>query len=136
MAKPIRWDQELIDRYVKKGYWENNTLYDLWERNARDFPDREAVADSDLRLTWKQAMQWIDRLALGFFDLGLKRDDMIVIQLPNSSMHILLRVACEKAGILCLPALRSLRHIEMVYVLSYSEAVGVVIPLEFRDFNY
>ena len=69
MAKPIRWTQEMIDEYIHKGYWEKTTLYDLWERNARDFSDREAIVDVNLRLTWSKAMQWIDRLALGFLDL-------------------------------------------------------------------
>lgn len=136
MARPIRWTQEMIDEYVKKGYWEETTLSDLWERNARDFPDREALVDSTHRLTWLEANQWIDRLALSFLRLGLKRDDMIVIQVPNGVEHTLLRVACEKAGLLSIPALRNLRHTEMEYILSYSEAVGVVIPGEYRDFSY
>lgn len=136
MARPIRWTQQMIDEYVKKGYWEETTLSDLWERNARDFPDREALADSNHRLTWLEAKQWIDRLALGFLGLGLKRDDMIVIQVPNGVEHTLVRVACEKAGLLCMPALRNLRHTEMEYMLGYCEAVGVVIPWAYRDFNY
>jgi non-ribosomal peptide synthetase component E (peptide arylation enzyme) len=126
----------MIDEYVEKGYWDETTLYDLWDRNARNLPDREAIADSEHRLTWIEAKQWIDRLALGFLDLGLKRDDLIVVQVPNGVEHTLLRVACEKAGLLCLPALRNLRHTEMEYILGHTEAVGVAIPREFRDFNY
>jgi len=136
MAKPIRWTQEMVDGYIKKGYWDDTTLYNLWERNARFRPDKEAIVDSNLRLTWAQAKKWIDRLALGFLELGFNKDDIIVIQMPNSWEQTLLRVACEKAGIIYMPALRSLRHTEMEHILRRSEAVGVVIPWKFRDFNY
>jgi len=136
MTKPVRWTEEMVNEYMRRGYWDNTTLYDLWERNARDFPKREAIADSRRRLTWAEAKKWIDRLALGFIKLGLKKDDVIVIQVPNSVEQTLLRVACEKAGIVHMPALRSLRHTEMEYILRYCDAVGVVIPWEIRDFNY
>jgi len=136
MAKPVRWTQEMIDEYVEKGYWEETTLYDLWNRNARNYPDREAIVDSNVRLTWAEAKKWIDRIALGFLELGLKRDEVIAIQVPNSVEQTLLRVACEKAGLLYLPVLRNLRHIEMEHILRFSEAVGVAIPWEFREFDY
>lgn len=136
MSKPIRWTQEMIDDYVKKGYWEETTLYDLWDRNARDIPDREAIVDSKQRLTWAEAKQWIDRLALFLLEIGIKRDDVIVIQLPTGVEHTLFRVACEKAGILALPALRNLRHAEMEYILGFPEAVAVAVPRRYRDFDY
>lgn len=136
MSKPVRWTQELIDEYVKGGYWKETRLCDLWDRNAIDISDREAIVDSKFRLTWAEAKLWIDRLALGFLELGFKRDEVIVVQVPNSVEHTLLRVACEKAGLLCLPALRNLRHREIAFTLDYTEAAGIVIPWEFRDFNY
>jgi len=136
MSKPVRWTQELIDEYVKKGYWEETTLFDLWEKNAREIPDKEALVDSNFRLTWAEAGRWIDRLALGLLELGFKRDDLIVVQLPTGVEHTLLRVACEKAGIVCLPALRNLRDAEMEYILGHTDAVGLVIPWKYRDFDY
>jgi len=108
----------------------------FWKANARDYPDEEAVVDSRMRLTWRQANQWIDRLALGFRALGFRKDDMLVVQLPNSVELVLLRVACERAGLLCLPVLRTWRHSEMEYVLRRVEAAGVVIPWVARDFDH
>ena len=128
MAKTIRYDREMFREYREKGYWDATTLADVWDRNAQDYPDDEAIVDSQTRLAWGDAKTWIDRLALGFLELGYKRDDMIVVQLPNSVELCLLRVACEKAGLLCLPVLRTWRHREMEYVLKQVEAAGVVIP--------
>jgi non-ribosomal peptide synthetase component E (peptide arylation enzyme) len=136
MAKATRYTKELIDEYTAKGYWKSTTLCELWDRNAGSFPDEEAIVDSKVRLTWSQAKQWIDRLALGFIELGIRRDDAIVMQLPPMVENLLLRVACEKAGILCLPAARTLRHAEMQHILNRLKPAGLVILPEFAGFGY
>lgn len=136
MAKPSRLTPELSEEYRKRGYWEDITLPEMWDRNAREFPNKEALADSRKRLSWSQAKQAIDRLALGFLEMGMKRDDAMVVQLHNCVELVLLRVACAKAGIICAPALRTLRETEMQYVLKHMEAVAVVIPWKFKGFDY
>lgn len=136
MAKPTRYTPEMEKDYLDKGYWIKTTFADIWDRNAAQFPEKEAVVDSKTRLTWAQANKWIDRLALGFLDMGFQRDELIVLQLLNSVELTLLRVAAEKAGLLSLPIMRTFRHKEVEYILRYTQAKGIVVPLEFRDFNY
>lgn len=136
MAKPTRYTPEMVEEYTKKGYWESRTISDFWRANVRNYPEKEAIADSKTRLTWREADEWIDKLALGFLDLGIQKDEMMVLQLPNSVELCLLRVACERAGVLCLPLWRTWRHREMAYALECVEAVGVVIPWKLRGFDH
>ncbi len=136
MAIAARYTQEMIDEYVRKGQWTLMSWPDVWDKNAREYPDAVAISDSVTRLTWAQAKVWIDRFALGLLELGFKKDEVLVIQLPNSVELALMRIACEKAGMLCAPVLRTLRHKEMEYILKFTGARGIVIPLEFRGFNY
>ncbi|MFQ5826453.1 MAG: AMP-binding protein, partial [Dehalococcoidia bacterium] len=110
MAKPTRYTQEMFDQYVREGYWDTTTFAQIWDRNARQYPDQEALVDGRNRLTWAECQQWIDRMALGFLELGLKKDDVMVAQLPNYVELNLARVACEKAGLIFIQALRNLRH--------------------------
>lgn len=136
MAWPTRLTKELIDDYLSRGVWQPLTLSDHWERNAVRNPKGLAVADGERALSWSEAKVWTDRVAMGLIQLGLKRDDVLVVQLPNSVKLPLLRVACEKAGILCLPLPRTLRQAEMNYCLSFTEAAAVVVPWIYRDFDY
>ncbi len=136
MAKPTLYTKEMIEKYTQAGYWETMSLSDYWERNAHECPQREAIVDSKTRLTWAEAKQWIDRLALGFLELGLKRDQVVAIQLPNCVELAILKVACERAGLLHLPLLRTLRHAEMEHILRYTEAVAIVITWTYRNFDY
>lgn len=136
MAKPTRFTKEMIEKYSGEGFWRSTTISDYWERNARLYPDQEAVVDTSVRLTWSQAKVWIDRLALGFLEMGLKKDEVVVIQLPNCVELVCLRVACERAGLLHVPVVRVFRHAEMEHILKVSEAKVVVIPLNYKGFNY
>jgi len=134
--KPTRYTPELIEKYSKKGYWDSLTLSHYWDINAKKYPEQEAVVDSRGRFTWRQAKDWIDRAALSMIELGIGRDEVVAIQLPNFTELALLRVAMEKAGILYSPLLRSLRQTEMEYILRYLDAVAIVIPSRYADFDH
>lgn len=136
MAKPTLYTREMTERYTTRGNWGRLSLSDYWDGNAEKYPQKEAVVDSRTRLTWSQAKLWIDRLALGFLEMGLKKDDAVVVQLPNCVELPCLRVALERAGLLCLPAQRVLRHSEMETILGNTAARAIIIPWRFRDFDY
>ncbi|MBI2979639.1 MAG: AMP-binding protein [Chloroflexi bacterium] len=135
MAKPTRYTSQEIDRLVKSGVWQT-TISNLWDRNAEQHPRQKAIADLTVEYTWAEAKTWIDRVALGLIEMGINRDEALVVQLPNSLELHLLRVACEKAGILCVPVLSNMRESEMKYISNYTEAVALVVTREFRGFDY
>jgi len=136
MPRPARLTEELISDYLSRGVWQPFTLSDHWERNADRNPEGVAVSDGQRALSWQEAKLWTDRLALALIQLGLKRDDLLAIQLPNSVELPLIRVACEKAGVLSLPLPRTLRQAEMGQCLGFTQAAAVVLPWIFRDFDY
>jgi len=135
--RPQRYTNEMVKEYLDKGYWTETTYADLFERNAKEYPSKEAfVDDSGNRFTWAEANQAINRLALKLVELGFSKDDTLMIQLPNRVEIILLRVACEKAGIISIPVVRTLRHDEIGYILKLAETKGYVGLWKFRDFDY
>ena len=135
--KGTRYTEELINDYVSRGFWDPQLLItDLCERCARDYPDEEAVVDSRLRLTWRQASQRIDSTAAGLLDLGFKKDDVLATQLYNSVEYFLLFFACEKAGVVMATTQPTFRQAEMEPILQETKARGIVIPRKFRDFDY
>ncbi|MFC2073110.1 AMP-binding protein [Chloroflexota bacterium] len=135
MIKLNRYRHEDIKRYVEDGTW-RATISNAWDLNAAETPTKDAIEDQTTTLSWADAKQWIDRIALSLVEAGIGRDEVVVVQLPNSVELHLLRVACEKAGILCLPVLSNMRESEMKYTLAYTDAVAVVVPWKYRDFDY
>jgi non-ribosomal peptide synthetase component E (peptide arylation enzyme) len=136
--KPIRYDRDEIDRNLKEGHWDKTILPDYWDRNAKQWPNKEALVDSaGSRLTWAEAKKRIDRIALALAkDLKLKRDDRIMVQLPNCVEQVLVRLACEKAGVLSIPEMTAFRQTEIKEIAGLTQAVAIVIPKEYRKFDH
>jgi non-ribosomal peptide synthetase component E (peptide arylation enzyme) len=126
----------MIDEYVRRGYWDSSLISDFWDRNAVLHPDKEAIVEEERRLTWSQAKKQIDRIALGLLKLGIRRDERVAVQLYNCSELFTFRLACEKVGIIAVTMLPNLRHAEVSAILKHTNAIGLVIPLGFRRFNY
>lgn len=136
MAKPTRFTQEMIDEYIAKGYWAKETTSELWDLNAKLYPNKEALIDSRVRLTWAQCKQRSDNIALNLLKMGYKRDDIIFILLPNCSDSFIVRLACEKAGLLAMTALMTIRESEIEYIVRTFEVKGLACPELFRKFDY
>ena len=136
--KPIRYDPEELEKNLTKGFWDKTILPDYWDRNARQWPDKEALVDSlGSRLTWAEATQKIDRIALALIkDMKLKRDDKLMVQLPNCIEQVLVRLACEKAGVLSIPEMTTFRQTELADIATRTGAVGIVIPKQYRKFDH
>lgn len=134
--KPIRYTQEMVDEFTRDGYWTDETFYDFYERNVREFGDREALVDSKYRLTWAQAKRLIDGIALTFAQMGIPKDARIIIQSPNSVYGFLARVASERAGLISLTVYPYLRERELEHFVEKTQAEAVIICYIYRNFNY
>ncbi len=130
------YSQEVINDYLRKGLWTLRLTADNCDHNGRDSPDKEALVDAESHLTWAEVSEQSDRLALGLLDLGFKKDDHILVQLPNCVELYLLIIAGEKSGITIVSAQPTFRQYELRSILRHVKAKGVVIPWVFRDFDY
>lgn len=133
MAKPARYTEQMIEGYSRQGLWTSETLSDIWDRNAGNTPDKEALVDSHSRSTWADAKLWTDRVALGLRSMGFVKDDAVAVQLPTCSEFLMMHIACEKAGLLYVPVMQNLREQELEYILAKTGARGIVIPVKFKD---
>ena len=134
--KPIRYKKLMTDEFVRDGYWTQETFYDFWERNAREIPDQEALVDSKYRLTWKQAVELVDAMAVSFVEMGIEKHSRIIIQSPNSVYGFLARIACERAGLISLTVYPYLRKKELTYMVDRTKASAVIILHTYNKFNY
>jgi len=134
--KPIRYKQEMIDEFLKDGYWTRELFYDFWQRNARELGDQEALVDSKYRVTWAEAKKLVDAIAHTWVQMGIPKSSRIIIQSPNSVYGFLARIAAERAGLISLTVYPYLRERELTYMVERTEAAAVVILNEYRNFNY
>jgi 2,3-dihydroxybenzoate-AMP ligase len=135
-VKPIRYQKEMVDEFLNDGYWTRELFYDFWDRNAREYGDQEALVDSKYRVTWAEAKRLVDGIAATWVQMGIPQYSRIIIQSPNSVYGFLARIASERAGLISLTVYPYLRQRELEYMVERTEASAVVIPHEYRNFDY
>ena len=134
--KPTRWTDEMIEEYTKRGIWSPITWPDIYDHNAYLYGDEEAIVGywkgERRSVTWKEFKTITDRLALGFLELGLKKDDRVLCQLPNCIENVAVRIALEKAGLIhCYSAINTWEG-ENDHFLRALEAVAVITVPEYH----
>lgn len=134
--KPILYTDNMIHDYTDKGYWKDVTYADLYRQCAEKYPHKEALVDSEKRLTWSEANLQANRIALKFVELGLEKDDIVICHLPNMVELNLVLAACNKAGLIYAGAVRTLRDEEISFISECTAAKGFLSVREFRSFDY
>ena len=103
---------------------------------ARATPEKTAIIDPRIRLTYREYERRAKRLASSFVKLGLTSDDVIAVQLPNWSEFAIAINAAMLVGIPFCQFHSDFRHREVEFVLRFTGASTVIIPKEFRRFDH
>jgi acyl-CoA synthetase (AMP-forming)/AMP-acid ligase II len=135
-----------IQEYTANGWWGAETLVDMLYKRARSAPDTLALVDPlnkmDLmgiepaRLTYDQTIAAIDKLAARFIELGLKHDDVILAQLPNSTELILTMFAAARAGGIVSPVPFQWRKHEIEHAVTLTQARFVITSHNLLGFDH
>ena len=105
---------ERIADYVERGWWGDTTLLDLFDGSLQtqprrlalvDPPNRDAMTDGrPRRLTFGDLGEIAESLAAILFANGIRKDDIVVLQLPNIAELPLLYFALARLGAVASPA--------------------------------
>jgi len=125
-----------ITKYTHHGWWGTTTLWDLFVRNLQQRPDAEAVLDASnradfahgapQRLSWRALADAVDRFCLLLLDSGIRRDDILLMQLPNCVEQYVVYLSCARLGIVITPVPVQYRENELDHILALTQAAAVV----------
>lgn len=122
--------------FLDSGQWSETTSNERFEELARTHPDKLAIVDGDVRLTYAEYFGKCQRLAAHFIALGLTEEDVIAVQLPNWSEVAIVLNAAMLAGIPFTQFHSDFRSREVQFICEFTEATLLVIPHQFRGFDY
>lgn len=127
---------ERITAYKEKGWWGDTRLDDLFQVHMRAKPDAEACVDpancedimgrAPLRLTWRALDDLVARYAALLVCNGVRKDDAVVVQLPNIVELGAIYLACARLGVIVSPAPVQYRENELAYIIDRVKARGVI----------
>jgi fatty-acyl-CoA synthase len=94
------------------------------------------VRQQNLRLTYAQLRQAVDKLAAGLLTLGLSPGDRIGIWSPNNSEWVLTQFATAKAGLILVNINPSYRIAELEYALNKVGCKALILAERFKTSDY
>jgi long-chain acyl-CoA synthetase len=92
-------------------------IHDIFERNARLFPDKTAATDRHGTLSFKALLDRVNALASGLSDLGIAKNDRIAILSMNRNDYLTLYGAVAALGAIVVPINWRLSDSEINYIL-------------------
>jgi len=115
-----------------------DTIGDNLDRTIARFPEREALVSvhQDLRYTYAQFGEAVDRCARAFIAAGIQAGDRVGIWSPNCAEWALVQYATAKAGIILVNINPAYRTSELAYVLDQSGVRLLVAATAFKTSDY
>jgi 2,3-dihydroxybenzoate-AMP ligase/mycobactin salicyl-AMP ligase len=125
-----------VYQYTKNRWWLGLTLGDILDRTADVFPNKEALADDRVRLTYFELRNKVDQLAMGLINLGIEKGDTVLLQLPNWAEYVYSYFALQKIG--CIPVILifGYRQLEVSHLGLLTEARAWIVPDRYRKIDY
>ncbi len=131
-----QWPDSLRQSYRNSGYWENMTIWDMFERTVQRDPDKVALVLGKTHQTYQELATISTQLAAGLLRMGIRPLDRVVLQLPNVLEFVHYYLALTRIGAIPVMALRAHRHTEVRHFIKASGAVAYVIPDVVHNFDY
>ena len=109
------------------------TVYHLLKRNAKYYSARTALISGDEKVTNRQLLDIVDRLAAGLQQAGIEKGDRIGVLAQNCLEFVYLYGAAARIGAIVLPVNWRLQPEEVEYIVSDTTPKMMVAGAEFQE---
>lgn len=127
---------DLVREYTSQGLWTDRTITDFLDDAAAATPDKVAFRDSRRQITYAELRREVDHCALGLLELGVGSGDVVSFQLPNWIEWIVVHYAASRIGAISNPLIPIYRQREVGFMVALARSKVLVVPSEFRGFDY
>ncbi|MFX1311504.1 MAG: AMP-binding protein [Promethearchaeota archaeon] len=117
------WPKEVPRHYD----YDKVPLGELLSRTALKYPDSQAILFEGFRMTYLELDTHVDQFATGLSKLGIKKGDVVCIDLPNTPQYIIAHWAIVRIGAISNPILPVNRFVEIVHQVNDSKAKVLLI---------
>ena len=126
----------LAQKYTREKLWLDRTVFDILDERAKAHPHRVAIKDRSGATTYGQLKDRIERAAQFYHSIGIRKGDVVTIQLPNRVEFAVAFIALELLSAIANKVNPDFRARELDYMLKFSGSSAYVFPKEWKDFDY
>ncbi len=135
-----------IAMWTESGAWEYKTFIDYFKGHVAREPEKVCLVDplnkealvglKPERLTYRELDRAVDATAEGLLARGIGKDDIVMVQLPNTWELAMLYLAITRTGGLISPLPMQWRYSELNYIAGLTKAKAVITVDEFNTFSH
>lgn len=108
----------------------SHALGDIPRRSARKQPDKIAIIDGDVDLTFAEFENLVDRAAAALSDNGFGVGDRVAVLAHNCWQYAVLAFATARAGVVLVPINFMLTAQEISFILGHSQVTGFIVEAD------
>ncbi len=101
-------------------------LGEVFEKSVKKYPDKLALKKGDSAYTYSQLKTEVIKLKNYLLSLGLEKGDTFAVFGENRPEWAIGYLGIVSAGLVCVPVDRMLSEAEVLHILRYSEARGII----------
>jgi fatty-acyl-CoA synthase len=109
----------------------SQTIGDIPRRTARRLPDKVALIEGDVTLTFAEFDALVDRAAAALHANGFRPGDRVALLSRNCWQYAVLAFATARAAVVLVPVNFMLTGEEIAYILGHCRATGFIVADEF-----
>ncbi|HEX6218154.1 MAG TPA: class I adenylate-forming enzyme family protein, partial [Sphingomicrobium sp.] len=138
--------RETIRDYEAKGWWAGESVDALLRRARKRSGDAVALVDpvnrealdgrQPERLSWNVIDARIDGICAILHTNGLRKDNVVLSQLPNTIDAVLLFLACARMGLILSPVAMQYRGHELAHVVDKTSPKAIVTVPSFGGHDH
>ncbi len=132
----VPYPREVIEEYVRNGWWPNQTYVDVFERAVGRDPERESLVDDRRRLRWIDVEREVATLACALRDQGVGRYDRVVVQLPNRAEYLVVFHALQRVAAVPVPVVPRLGLAELRALIELTRPAAWFFPARDRSRDF
>jgi len=139
----ILHEPELIERYTRDGWWGQTTVDDLFRACVTDKPTQATLFDAPNRasfafgspqsLTFEETDAVVMRLAALLYREGVRKDDVVLVQLPNIIEIVIAFLACARLGAIVSPVMMAYGERDLTRIITHLKPRLCLGLAQFKD---
>ncbi|MHA1104971.1 MAG: AMP-binding protein [Promethearchaeota archaeon] len=103
------------------------SLGQMLRNTVKAYPDSQAIYFEGFRMTYKELDTAVDQFATALSKMGIKKGDVVVIDLPNMPQYIIVYYAICRIGAIANPVIPLNRFVEIVHQVNDSKGKIMII---------
>jgi long-chain acyl-CoA synthetase len=104
----------------------NEMLINSFERACEKYPDRTAIIYIGEKFSYRRLKELIDRFATALYDLGVRKNDKVMLYIPNCPQFLIGYFGAQQIGAIPVPVSPIYTPYEIKYLINDSGAETVL----------